>query len=78
MVDTPELKCRLCGSKNITRNGHNKNGVPQYACKDCGAKPQLFLLGRNRKKKENPTLTSWAKIQNRIDAHFPYPSMDSK
>lgn len=29
--------CSQCGSANITRNGHNKCGSPQYYCKDCGA-----------------------------------------
>ncbi len=28
--------CRICGSRNLVRNGHNKCGPPQYHCLDCG------------------------------------------
>lgn len=30
--------CSYCNSKNIVKNGHNKNGVQIYKCKDCKKK----------------------------------------
>jgi len=35
--ETISYSCRLCGSEDIIRNGHNKCGSPQYKCKACGA-----------------------------------------
>jgi IS1 family transposase/transposase-like protein len=29
--------CRVCGSQDVVRNGHNKCGNPQYHCHSCGA-----------------------------------------
>ena len=34
--ETTRYSCRLCGSEDIIRNGHNKCGNPQYLCKNCG------------------------------------------
>ncbi len=35
--ETITYACTRCGSINISRNGTNKCGNPQYHCKDCGA-----------------------------------------
>jgi transposase-like protein len=34
-------KCRICGSQNIVKNGHNASGSQQYLCKDCGKRGVL-------------------------------------
>ncbi|MFN2286217.1 MAG: IS1 family transposase [Anaerolineae bacterium] len=34
--------CRVCGSRDVVHNGHNKCGTPQYHCHSCGAYRVLF------------------------------------
>jgi len=29
-------RCTNCGSDNLLKNGHTKNGKQQFFCKDCG------------------------------------------
>lgn len=39
------IKCNSCGSTNICKNGHSKNGKQVYRCKDCsreGIVPSSF------------------------------------
>ena len=33
--------CRVCGSSNIVKNGHNASGSQQFWCKDCGKRGVL-------------------------------------
>ncbi|MDR2740665.1 MAG: IS1 family transposase, partial [Treponema sp.] len=36
MLITIKIKCPLCHSPNITRNGKKSKGKQNYLCKDCG------------------------------------------
>ena len=37
IIITTICTCRVCGSEDIVRNGHNKCGNEQYHCHNCGA-----------------------------------------
>jgi insertion element IS1 protein InsB len=36
IIKTIVYNCRICGSENIVKNGHNEFGSQQYHCHDCG------------------------------------------
>jgi len=41
IAKTIVYSCRICGSQNIVKNGHNVDGNQQFWCKDCGKRGVL-------------------------------------
>ena len=51
--------CRVCGSRNIVRNGRNRCGNAQYHCKECDAYRVLKLRQRYDRKAQQTILRAY-------------------
>ena len=59
IVETIIYTCRKCKSEDITKNGTNRCGSPQYHCKNCGAYGVLVPKERYSKTEKDTILKAY-------------------